>query len=663
MRVSLPLLAVLKAWPWRRTLLALGLLAALWFEPPHASRVEIEPLPPGREAVVEALVNAGAAAAKSAGFVLGDIGIAGDHIDVQTTAPQPGKIVLAPRAIGGPGFFETPSFRLQWTGPGDPPDAALRFGRGLAEKDDGGFWHTRRVDTLVPGVAAATGVLSLTLAALLLACGLLGTASRLRPRRPLVYAARLAPWVLGGGAALFLWLVPIVPPGLGDVAREAPGCRDALQAYAVAALLLGVPLGLGALAGLGLQRLVRGRGPRWSWAARAAGLLPVGLALLLIPAAPNVGALDLLAGGLLLGAGVAVGRHVGLVAELGLWTLLLLEFAVRLVLPDVPPPPPPGGARLVFQTFQGLDACQALYPETFTAEAGSWTFAGRTRGAADKPRRVLHVGDSMVEGAGVRPTETFVAALARRQPDVAHINAGYSGVGTDYQYLLIQAWSARLPVDLVVLYVFGNDQSDLQNRYLCCPEGPLLTYDSSERPAPRCAKPTLDVGSLDLLQHSPPPFGVRVAATLSTLANHAYVRFGGRVRGTGELSNAAMQRTILRALAGELQARRIPLQVVLLRNQADVLGTAEPGADRWVSDAREALADLGVPVHDALPMLRGIPGDLRRLHLPPPDGIHFSEVGHGAMAAWLDPLIRRALPPPAAPTAGSESGGAAPTAP
>ena len=52
--------------------------------------------------------------------------------------------------------------------------------------------------------------------------------------------------------------------------------------------------------------------------------------------------------------------------------------------------------------------------------------AERTAQLRPGSKRVLHVGDSMVEGVGVSPNETFVAELGRLAPGVDQINAGFA---------------------------------------------------------------------------------------------------------------------------------------------------------------------------------------------------------------------------------------------
>src|SRR5690606_22826772 len=106
------------------------------------------------------------------------------------------------------------------------------------------------------------------------------------------------------------------------------------------------------------------------------------------------------------------------------------ELAARRLLPPLGGLPPVTGMTVLFDEEPETHGCEALFPSDASSPssfAARWAHADADR----RPLKVLHVGDSMLEGAGVSPDETVTAELGRLQPDVAHVNAGYGGTGTD----------------------------------------------------------------------------------------------------------------------------------------------------------------------------------------------------------------------------------------
>lgn len=434
---------------------------------------------------------------------------------------------------------------------------------------------------------------------------------------------------------------------------EAPTTQAHPRSLALALLL--APLLTGLLLARSLRALLPDR-------ARLRALLLAALALavlaagpLLVPRFPRVGAWDLVLAGLMSALGLlagsssqrgrALGPKLALAAGSVLLALTALEIGARLL--PAPPTtfPPPEQARLLFEAAPGAEACAPLYPAELPA-----AFAERTAQLRPGSKRILHVGDSMVEGVGVTPGETFVAELGRLAPSVDHINAGFASTSTDFELLLVRAWAPRLGPSRVVLYVFGyNDLAELDRSYPCCPGGPLL--DASIEAHARCATPGLLSGRRELFARSPAPYPFRVATAYSALARRAVVGFAAlgdtlqqRLRGPapGPEERFARFADLVRAMKRELDAQGIPLSVVYLPARAALESAAprETGDHRLRGEVGHLARSLDTPFLDPWELLEGaVKADgADRYYLPPPD-IHFTREGHRLVAEWLSNRI------------------------
>ncbi len=372
---------------------------------------------------------------------------------------------------------------------------------------------------------------------------------------------------------------------------------------------------------------------------------------LLVPTFPRIGAWDLfftgplIALGLLAGSSSSRGRALAQRLALATGSVLFALTALEIVSRILPAPPtafpPPEQARLFFEAAPGAEACAPLYP----AELPS-AFRERTAALREGSTRILHVGDSMVEGVGVAPSETFVAELGRITPAVDHINAGFAGTSTDFELLLTRAWIKRLRPSRVVLYVFGyNDLAELDRSYPCCPAGPLL--DTSPDLRARCQTPGQVSGRLDLFAQSPAPYPLRVATAHSALARRAVVAFAGvsdrlhrRLRGEAPGPEQRLQRfaSLLRRMKRELDESHIPLSVVYLPARAALESAAprETGDHRLRGEIGNLAREMNTPFLDPWELLEGqVSRDgADRWYLPPPD-IHFTREGHRLLATWL----------------------------
>jgi lysophospholipase L1-like esterase len=430
---------------------------------------------------------------------------------------------------------------------------------------------------------------------------------------------------------------------------EAPKTEAHPRSLALILLLTPLLAGLGAARALRALLADRPRLRRLLLVTLSLGCLAAGP--LLAPRCPRVGAWDLVLGaamgalGLLAGSssldGRALSRRLGLALSSVLLALFALEIAAR-ALPAPPATfPPPERARLFFEAAPGDEACAPLYP----AELPS-AFAERTSHLRPGSTRVLHVGDSMVEGVGVAPGETFVAELGRLTPAIDQINAGFAGTSTDFELMLLRAWVRRLRPSRVVLHVFGyNDLAELDRAYPCCPDGPLL--DASPEARARCATPGQISGRLELFALSPAPYPLRVATERSALARRAVVAFAGagaalKRRGRAEALGPEQRferfADLLRIMKRELDEAQVALSIVYLPARAALESAAprETGDYRLRGDVGELARSLGAPFLDPWELLEGSVAREGADHsyLPPPD-IHFTREGHRLVARWL----------------------------
>lgn len=424
--------------------------------------------------------------------------------------------------------------------------------------------------------------------------------------------------------------------GAGTLVAKSPLSRRLRLASLIALAL--------ALAALSLA--IASRSDRLSlWEPLFATLLAlVGAALCAFaPAGRRLRTVARLTAGLLLGA---------LVAELGL----------RAAGGPTEHLPPPHQARLFAEVTNRDPPCNVIFP------ASTRLGPSEARGLPV----VLHLGDSMVAGAGVTHEERFVSQLAARQPDAHHVNLAAVSAGPDVYLLAMRRWIPALRPARVVVYLFvGNDLFDLDVRYLCCASGGLL-LDASDAPRARCETPSWKIPLKMLLATSPPPFSLRVLASSSRVAALALslslraqnaLSLRGFANLSGTLSPSAMRprwplfAARLRAMQREAQRAGVPLTFVVLPHRQTVehslgitpsggnplwsdLTAARAGHERFVSLARET----GAGVLDAWSLVRD---DLQRegpggvFAEAYPGDVHFSAAEHARIAAWLDASLTR----------------------
>lgn len=441
-----------------------------------------------------------------------------------------------------------------------------------------------------------------------------------------------------------------------------------LAAFLAAIALLTLPPLFGGLIAAALRRVEVVRRRRFL-AALALALPPFALALWKIRHLDDVGFWDLLGLALGFAAGVALvmalpeGRvRRGVTGVLGgtLVGVALVEIVARVVLPAPSSVPSPSQARWSVPVTNRDASCNLMYPPLHYIEQRL------SEGEPERPT-VLHIGDSLVAGVGVRREETFVADLGAGQPGVRHVNLGAAGAGPEAYVVTLSRWTAS-PPRLAVVYVFtGNDLEDLGAPSLCCEGGPLLRSVGG-RLEPRCPTPRWSIPPMRHAVTSPAPFALRVLAgsfrvadallRLTVWSQQSIARRGwgspiGRLppaRGR-EWEQLA---PVLRALRTTADAHRTPLLVVALPSRATLersLGRTPEGYDYWGDlprgrAAQQRIVDLaraaGIDALDAWEPVRAAferegPALFAREY---PGDVHFSALGHRVFTAWLMEALR-----------------------
>ena len=482
--------------------------------------------------------------------------------------------------------------------------AELRFGdpeRGCERPSEGPFCLTLRGDAQTPSVV------------------------------PLI-EARLADWPID---SVWRSIERDGQPVAGGAAGAEGTVEPALWPLALSLLALLVCVLFG---------LLWGRVERLSLLARA--LLPALIGLLVARAFPGVSTWDLVLAGLVCGVtGYARGRYGPLTKGVGLrvlaatlFSLVLGEVAVRWVLPAPAPMPPPQAARLYFEPEARELACQALYPVRFPDALPPLSEEGE---------RVLHLGDSMVEGREVAPGERFTALINAEDAGRVHLNAGFSGTGPDHHLRVLRAWWPIVAPKAVVLYLYpGNDLIDLDRDYACCGHGPLLDEGLSAR----CEAPEWSFPLAALLARSPAPYVLRAASGHSHFAAHLSAGFSRVVEGleprlgdaAGEDEGATVwgrYSEVIVAIEAYVKSQGARLDVVILPTRAALEPEGEANHALVVGDRiAEVLRVAEIPSLDARQMFRTLGRDGSYGHLfsdQGPYNEHLGVRGHRALANWL----------------------------
>ncbi len=469
-----------------------------------------------------------------------------------------------------------------------------------------------------------------------------------------------------------IWASPSAGSNAGPaVSRSEPPTAEAEPDRWPATLttsvaLVAVPIGLGALVGWVIRRVLRRRLGGFVAAIACVGV-PAAGAFGLVTHFPVIGLWDAGIEGLLFGLGALWSAHRALAESRNLLllagslsvSLLGLELGARLTLPPPPAFPTRGGPHLLLAealrgdlTHQPWDTlskeivCSIVYgdqyPGVFAPGAvrrDDIVTPGEFTPRQDARRRVLHLGDSMAFGFGLTRDETFTAGLERLEPGVQHINAAIPGTAPDAYFAVLLQWIAAQPIDLVVMHIYeGNDLDGLDSRHPCCDWQSLLAYGAAGA-AMRCSTPTApDLGRAGftwLRYHNPPPYLVRALVGTSSAAAYlgAAMTLDPYLLVDQPMSTRLKHlELILGSARDALAARHIPFVV-------DVLPTRS-----WLEDQKtwqhygpailEVARLVDVPALDPSVPLRDAVVHGQRLFFDNGD-IHFNAAGHRVLATWL----------------------------
>jgi hypothetical protein len=408
----------------------------------------------------------------------------------------------------------------------------------------------------------------------------------------------------------------------------------------------------GALAGRGIRRL---HAPAWAGPASIV-LFP---AIALLSAWVPMGFWDLALGGCIAGLAawiafsaqhpwkVAAGVSAVLLIGLG-----LIEAMVRLSLT--------APARIPFESPSSL----FLEPESSIVARGeiprSWERPHddvTAAGIADRAY-IAHLGDSMIEGAGVPRELVATTALEQLLPSYGEANLGMAGTGPDIQYVELFRWldeAAHQPVLVVQHFFTGNDIEDIDQDRQFCRDGAVLEYESGG-PVP-CRHLAWHWSLHGVLSRARAPYVLRGAAAFSVAARHAMTAFALIARDSRELPSGSIDpvhddvrwnhiEQILRAERDELQRRGIACSVAILPYRPALEGPEPEKSVAWQVRVRMLglLNRLNIPALDAWPVFAEAartsgPG---ALFLAAPD-VHFSAEGHRVYARWLAGQLPRLI--------------------
>ncbi|MFO0757374.1 MAG: SGNH/GDSL hydrolase family protein [Byssovorax sp.] len=430
--------------------------------------------------------------------------------------------------------------------------------------------------------------------------------------------------------------------------------------WLIAIAFLLVPSGLGVLLAPAARRLSRASS-RSRLGPRAAAIPYVGLAVLPLPLGylmPELSIYDiglvcwLFALGIALRARQLDGKGPppqGLLAAAfaSAFGFIGLEVFARLQAAALPPLPAASEMRLSFSPAERERPCAAIYPDALP-EPRFVRLPDATLHPAPAPgvHRVMHVGDSTTEGADVPLSDTFVARLGQLHPDEEHLNLGISNTGTDLHLMVLREWLPRLHPDEVYLHIFpGNDVSEMDQRYACCDDGPLLDGAAPGFPA-RCPSPEWRFSLKRLLGQGPLPYPVRVASTESRAVRLLAYQFerGVMFRLNGRTKNIDLLwgdfEGTLKAFHETTVRAGVPLTVVVLPVRM-IFDGSDPSHAEGLRDVSHRVLDIarsaGIRTLDAGAYFE----DLYRrdptapLFMRDSQNSHFDRLGHKLYAEWI----------------------------
>lgn len=383
-----------------------------------------------------------------------------------------------------------------------------------------------------------------------------------------------------------------------------------------------------------------------------------------------VGVWDAAMVGLLVGFGVLITAHRAFgnranLTRLSVGTgiaLGLLEIACVLVLPE--PPQISDAARPTLFLSRdrgpqegGFAATTSDDVEPYLALSSRLACAAiygtRARGDApidlptdpapdpDPRRRVLHLGDSMVFGFGVDPSERFTSVLNRLEPGAVHLNSGVQGTAPDVYLAVLRRWVARQHLDAVVMHLTHNDLQELDQPSLHCAGFQTLMVYGPGAPRLRHSTARDDRESSRrrwMLINSPPPYLVRalihdsVAARWLAVASLLLPRRLGYGIPDDPTTRIAHFEALLRAARDELWTLGIAFAVDLFDERRDVEHRDPLECERPVDQMRSVVRRLGIPEIETLPTLHQAVARGESIYV---DRQHFNPAGHALFAHLL----------------------------
>jgi lysophospholipase L1-like esterase len=444
---------------------------------------------------------------------------------------------------------------------------------------------------------------------------------------------------------------------------------------------LAIPL----LVGFAMGHFIAFRLRRRHMSSRRQTILHYGLAcgaLLLVMlkniSAPELGFWDALAVGMALGTGVLAGTRgwrprldvIALVGAATVLSLVLAEVATRIVLPHAPSFPPPETATVTLPWSTRLDlwtvdqrgnisgVCRVVFGPSWPWTVLDYDWRGRrihVPDAWERPagttRVVLHIGDSMVYGEGVKDDEMFTAVLGRSQPTTAHVNAGISGTGPQEYLAIGRAWIPAIHPDLVVTYFFvGNDIDPVLAAYPCCDMQELYTVaeDGVQMRCPSARPVSPHVAHVQrYIRQSPPPLALRLLTGPSKLARYVAAAMIQHAPGTMVINDQEAWRrvaVILRTMRDDATRAGARFALVVLPLRSALLHTdGQSMSARSVHDrVVQTATDVGIVTLDAWDLFEDAvrrTDEARWFASEREDDPHFSAAGHQLLADWLAPRL------------------------
>lgn len=331
---------------------------------------------------------------------------------------------------------------------------------------------------------------------------------------------------------------------------------------------------------------------------------------------------------------------------LGAVLALLLEGATRLLLPSPPEMQPLApdypGFMLSRDGAVPYVRWSVLDPESPVSHEAI--------GSPAEVPMVLHLGNSVVEGVEVSPSDRFVARVDDRDPGARHVNLAVGGTGPDFAWALARNWISAGRADQVVLYLHPNAFDFIGAPHRFC-KGPIAE-PSAEGPVLRCAKPAKDAEARMQRQRrvTDNPFVVLNASRESYLARHLCTAHQDALNPVRNPLPIAVRRALLRgvldAFADVLASAGVPWVGVILPGRPELEGDPEQRRrhDALVNVAREVLERRDVPLLDATSAVAAAGRDgIASLFVD--RCCHLSVRGHEVLAEWvgerLVPILAR----------------------